>query len=33
MAQLVWVVCFTVGSVGFYVVSRPITMIYVRDYF
>ena len=33
MAQLVWVVCFTVESVGFYLVGGPITMIYVRDYF
>ena len=32
MAQLVWVICFTVESVGFYLITGPITMIYVRDY-
>jgi hypothetical protein len=33
MTQLVWVITFTVQNVGFYLVSGPITMIYVRDYF
>jgi hypothetical protein len=33
MAQLVWVICFSLESIGFNLASGPITMIYVRDYF
>ena len=33
MAQLVWVVCFTLESSAFNLISGPITIIYVRAFY
>ena len=32
MAQLIWVICFSIESVAFNLTSGPITIIYVRAY-